>query len=91
MIRPAKQAFLESPHKDVHAKIVMTDSFQTACDYAMLAFMEELPSPADPSKGWDAHSQVCGARRVLDILKTLSQSPAEVKVLKPPTLNYGVK
>lgn len=88
MIIHAKQAFIEGPHASAHAKLVMTEGFQAACRAALLALVEEQPEALDPSKGWDSHSQVCGARRVLDILRTLHQSQEEMKPVKPPTLNY---
>lgn len=90
MIRPPRQTFRESPHCDIHKKLVLTEAFQVACDYALLALLQDMPESKDPSQGWDNHSQMVGARRVIDILKTLHQSPEETKGVKPPTLNYKV-
>jgi hypothetical protein len=90
MTRSARTAFCESQHRVGHEKITMTESFQAACDYSLLALLEEMPEAADPSKGWDSHSQMIGARRVLDILKTIHQPIKPPKPLKPETLNYGV-
>lgn len=90
MTRSPKQAFLESPHKISHEKFVQTESFQTACDYALLVLVQEQPHAPDPSKGWDSHSQLIGARRVLDILKSLSEAEKQPEPVKQKTLNYKV-
>lgn len=66
------------------------DSFQVACEYALLALLQEQPEAIDPSKGWDSHSQLVGARRVLEILKTLHQPEEASKPEKQKTLNYKV-
>jgi hypothetical protein len=88
MTRTPKQAFIESSHCKDHAIVTGTESFQAACEYSLLAFLQEQPEAIDPSKGWDSHSQMIGARRVLEILKTLHQQEEVQKPVKPPTLNY---
>jgi len=90
MIRAPKQAFIESPHRAQHEKIVQTESFQSACDYSLLVLLNELPKATDPSQGWDCHSQMIGARRVLDILKTIHKADEGNKPLRAPKLNYNV-
>lgn len=88
MIRPARETFCTGPHRLTHEQQAKTESFHVACDYALLALLEELPESGDPSKAWDCHSQVVGARRVLAILRTLHEMPEEKKLPKPPSLNY---
>jgi hypothetical protein len=88
MTRTPRQAFIESPHKIEHAKTVNLESFHVACEYSLLALLQEQPEATDPSKGWDSHSQMIGARRVLEILKSLHQVEEVQKPVKPPTLNY---
>jgi len=90
MIISPRQRFCESAHRSSHEKLVITEAFQIACEYALLTLVSELPEASDPSRGWDSHSQLTGARRVLDILKTLHKLPEKPKGLKSPTLKYGV-
>lgn len=66
-------------------EIVATDYFDVACDYAILQLLSEMPmnqspgKPVDPYIGIDVNAQLQGARRVLDILKSLPEP------IKPPT------
>lgn len=90
MINTPKQSFIDSPHRKDHEATTQKPSFQAACDYALLVLLQSQPDAADPSKGWDSHSQMIGARKVLDILKTLHQVEAESKPVKQPALNYKV-
>lgn len=88
MTRTPKQAFIESPHAISHEKTVSQESFQAACEYSLLALVQEQPYAIDPSNGWDSHSKLMGARRVLEILKSLHQQEEVQKPVKPTTLNY---
>lgn len=90
MIITPKQAFIDSPHRKDHEVTAQKQSFQAACDYALLVLLQSQPEATDPSKGWDSHSQMIGARKVLNILKTLHLPEAESKPVKQPTLNYKV-
>lgn len=90
MTRTPKQAFIESQHKVEHAKTTEKESFQVACEYSLLSLLQEQPEAIDPSKGWDSHSQIVGARRVLEILKSIHLPEEASKPVKPPTLNYKV-
>lgn len=90
MTRTPKRAFIEGPHRKNHAEIAVLESFQVACEYALLVLIHEQPEAIDPSKGWDSHSQLVGARRVLEILKTLHHEEEASKPEKPKTLNYKV-
>jgi hypothetical protein len=84
MTRTAKESFINSPWKESHSKIVQTEDFLRSCDYALLQLMEEQPDAMDPAKGWDSHSQLTGAKRVLDILKTLSTPEKKPEAMKQP-------
>jgi len=90
MIRSPREAFRDSQHRLAHEKITGTESFQVACEYALLTLLQELPDASNPSAGWDSHSQMVGARRVIDILRTLHQPEKQIEKIKPPTLNYKV-
>lgn len=84
-----KQTFIDSGHRLEHEQTTKKPSFNAACDYALLEMLQLQPlNVADPSKGWDAHSQMVGARKVLELLKTLHQVELEKNPSKQPTLNY---
>lgn len=86
MTRTARDAFTTSGHRADMEKIGQSLAFLAACDYALLIFGEELPNPLDPA----AQPQLVGARRVLDILKTIAEKQEPPKVTKPASLNYDV-
>lgn len=86
MTRTARETFLTSGHCAEMSKIAATDAFHVACDYALLAFGEELPNPLDPT----AQAQIVGARRVLDILKSIHEKQEPPKPAKTASLNYDV-
>lgn len=86
-----KQTFIDSNYRLDHEQTTKKPSFNAACDYALLEMLNLQPlNVSDPSKGWDAHSQMVGARKVLEILKTLHQVELEKSPNKPQTLNYKV-
>jgi hypothetical protein len=89
MTRTSKESFIGSPWKLGMDKIVITEDFMRACDYALLVLGEEMPAAADPSKGWDSHSQMTGARRVLEILKDLPNPEKERKRTAEPTIYHA--
>ena len=90
MTRTPKQAFIESEYRLDHEVTTKKESFKVACDYALLVLVQEQGEASDPSKGWDSHSQIVGARKVLEILKTLPQVEEEKKPVREKTLNYKI-
>lgn len=84
MIRTPKESFLTSGHSSAFSKLVASEAFEPACQYALLQLQYEMPPtavpgmPTDPYHGIDANSQMYGARRVLTILASLSEP------IKPP-------
>jgi hypothetical protein len=84
-MRTPKESWLTSGHSSAFAKIVASESFEPACDYALLQLQSEMPpttvpgTPSDPYIALDANSQMFGAKRVMAILQSLSEP------IKPPT------
>lgn len=88
-MRTAKDAFLQSAAKEPFSKVAESAVFDTACEYALLAFVETLPPTMDPNAGWTQAAMVSGARGVLAMLRTLhmpEDQPKESRMprLKPP-------
>lgn len=81
-----KEMFLNSPHREAHQKWVESAAADAARDAALVLLMLEQPASPDPSRGWDSHSQLVGARRVLEILFRLHLKDEAAKGLKLPVL-----
>lgn len=64
-----------------------TQLFDSATEYALLAFIEETPITTDPNTGWTRHSEMMGARRVLEILRTIHVPQVAPRPMKTPRLN----
>ncbi len=68
--------------------------FETACDYALLQLQSEMVptaipgAPTDPYHAIDANSQMWGARRVIEILRTLHDPTKSPTPTKRESLHY---
>jgi hypothetical protein len=88
-MRTSKQLFQSSAAFKEFQTMLASPSFEPACHAALASFVESLPtSTAEPSKSWDAHCQIVGARRVLEILSTLHEPDTTPTPQKWPTLKY---
>ena len=93
-MRTPRESFLLSGKVAEFKKIVAAESFETACDYAVLQLQSEmLPNrlpglPIDPCAGLDANAQMQGAARVIDILKTIGEPVKPPTPIKKETLHY---
>lgn len=90
-MKTPRDRFLESKFAKAHADLAVSDPFVTACEYAVLQFIHEQPGTTDATKHWDSHAQLVGARKVLDILKTLADPVAPPKTPVQEGLNYNLK
>jgi hypothetical protein len=64
--------------------IGQNEAFLTACEYAQLIHAAEIANPIDPT----GLAQIIGARRVLDILKTIGD-PKKEETPKRQGLHYA--
>lgn len=85
-MRTAREAFLQSPACAEFAKLAGTVAFDIACEYALLTFIEELPGDTDPNTAWTQHAKTVGARRALDLLRSLHLKQEKPEPFRPPTL-----
>lgn len=89
-----KERFLVSGHAANFAKVVASEAFEPACDYALAQLCSELPVNCQPGMvpdallGFDANAQRVGATRVLEILKTIAQAPKPESAPQTPKLHY---
>lgn len=86
MPRTAREAFLASTAKEPFSKLAESVAFDTACEYALLTLVEEMPAEAEPNLAWTQHAKIIGARRAIEILRTLHVPPAAPAPYKPPQL-----
>lgn len=68
-------------------QMAKSDHFKVACQYALQQLVHDLTEDQNLNRH-DAFCQLAGAKRVLDILGSLYQTPTVNPVLKHPTLNY---
>ncbi len=93
-MRTPRESFLLSGKAAEFKKIAAAESFETACDYAVLQLQSEmLPNrlpglPIDPCAGLDANAQMQGAARVIDILKTIAEPITPPTPAKRESLHY---
>lgn len=88
-MRTAREAFFQSTAKTEFAKMAETATMDSALEYALLVYLEELPFESDPNSAWGAHCRVIGARDVLKILRSMHlpqerPTPYRPLQLKPP-------
>ena len=93
-MRTPRQSFLLSGKAKDFEKIVATEAFEVACDYALLQLQSEMPAnkfvnqPIDPCLGLDVNAQLHGAWRLVEILKTLHEPTELPNPPKREKLNY---
>lgn len=86
-LKSAKESFMAGPHRAAFEKLVENADFDAGADYALLVFIEELPAAdVDPNLNWARFSQVTGAKRLLEILRTLHLKQEPPKRTQLPTL-----
>ena len=83
MTRRPDYTFKTTPNREGMDKISQSEPFLVACDYSLLILLEEHPDPMNPA----GLAQIVGARRVLEILKTIGEPIKDQKPVRPPGLN----
>lgn len=66
-----KEAFIATPHRQDWERITQTKAAEAARDAALLQFVYDQPDANAPAASWDAHSQLVGARKMLNLLFNL--------------------
>lgn len=86
MLRTPRERF--AAHVDTWRKLVQTEAFEEATVTALLELNRSLPLQCDfPQMAVDAHQQMVGARKFVEILCSLHE-PSENKSTAPQGLNY---
>jgi hypothetical protein len=65
-------------------RLVASDSFEPACNHALLELMSGIPDPMNPT----GLAQIIGARRVLEILGTIAEPETPPVVRKRDTIYH---
>jgi hypothetical protein len=94
-MKTPRESFQLSGKAEEWKKVVESvPALQTACDYALLELQSQMPPnttpslPTDPYVGLDANAQMWGARRVIEILKTIAEPVTQPEPVKPRTLYH---
>lgn len=74
----AREQFLLTPHAEPHRKLVQTDSFREALNYAMLQLLE----------GDFTEDQIRGAKEFRSILNNLATKDEVPRGTQPPTIRH---
>jgi hypothetical protein len=94
-MRTPRESFLLTGKVKEFERLISSDAFETACDYALLQLQSEMPPnkfpgmPIDPCLGLDVNAQIHGAIRVIEILKTLHEPVKPPTPTKKETLKYA--
>ena len=93
-MRTPRESFLLTGKATDWKKLVASDAFDPACNYALLQLLYEmtpnrLPGlPIDPYAGIVENAKLEGAARVLDILRTIAEPITEPTTPRRESLHY---
>jgi hypothetical protein len=89
MLRSPKERFLSSTLSGAWGKVVQMEAYEEAIHAALGQLCADSPKECPvPQAACDAHQQLIGARKVLDILSTLHVPEKPTTTTQPGTLNY---
>lgn len=78
-----KADFLKTDSAKKLADLVAASWFQNALTVGLAQMVMDLGAAENPSKGWDAHSQVAGAKRYIHTLLNLP----DPRIIEKPKLS----
>lgn len=84
-MKNSKELFQSSPSFQAFKAMRESAAFEPACNAALLGLIESMPTSGDPSKSWDAHCQITGARKAFEILSNLHVPEEREKPTPQPT------
>lgn len=84
-MQPAEN-FRKGSYRESLERWVTTKDAEAARDAALLEFISEQPPGDSPASAWDRHSQLVGARRIMDILFQLPFKEEAKEGFKLPNL-----
>lgn len=91
MLRAPRDIFNAS-HGETWRKLVNANpnAFEAALEASLLELVNDMPKDTNGMAQFacDAHQQVAGARKLVDIISTLHEPKAQPKPLAPKGLNY---
>jgi len=89
MLIDPRTRFAQSTHAAAFKKIVATPDFEEATLAALLSLQREMPIECNPQQSLDAHQQMVGARRYLEILCSLHEPVTQPKPAPKKGLDYS--
>jgi hypothetical protein len=89
MLRTPRDKFSSSVSASIFKNMVQTESFEEATLAALDQMLYEMPLDCTmPQQAADAHQQMAGARKYLDLLCNIHQAQPETKPAAERGLNY---
>lgn len=89
MLRSPKERFLASTNSGQWGKLTSGELYEEAVHAALSQLATELPMECPvPQVACDAHQQMIGARKYMEILSTLHVKSDTTKTTQPKSLNY---
>lgn len=90
MLRTPKERFLASTYSGQWGKITQGDVFEEALHAALSQLEDDMPLEcAVPQQACDAHQQIIGARKFMQILSSLHMPPTTPPTTKQKGLDYS--
>jgi hypothetical protein len=83
-MRTSRESFLLTGKAPDWKRLVASDAFEPACLHALMQLASEISDPLNPT----GLAQIIGARRVLEILGTISEPETMPKPTPRETLHY---
>jgi hypothetical protein len=90
MLRSPKERFLASTHSGAWGKITQGETFEEAIHSAFSQMEVEMPSDCPtPQQACDAHQQMVGARKFMDILCSIHVKQTTTPPKSSKSLDYS--
>jgi hypothetical protein len=88
MIRDPKEKFIAGPHKAAFDKLAQEPAFEEAIMASLLQLQKGLPQiEYSPNQAADAHNQMVGAQKFVQILCSIHQPEPKTKPIQFQELN----
>lgn len=89
MLRSPKERFLTSTHSGAWGKVCNSETFEEAIHSALSELATHMPLDTQvPQQACDAHQQMAGARKYMEILCSLHRPDTTPKPNQPKGLDY---
>lgn len=89
MLRSPRTKFRESTHADSFKKLVQSETIEEALNATLLELHFQMPFEGTPQASVDAHQQMVGARKFVDLLYQMPFPEEQVRKAPTKGLDYS--